>query len=57
MRNYRFVDLYLEKAILKSSGCSYFTVLKLFQVQTLKVLVNLSSNPDLMDDIVQAQVN
>lgn len=28
----------------------------LFQVQTLKVLVNLSSNPDMMDDIVQAQV-
>lgn len=27
-----------------------------FQVQTLKVLVNLSSNPDMMDDIVQAQV-
>uniref|UniRef100_A0AAQ5YP19 Armadillo repeat-containing domain-containing protein n=1 Tax=Amphiprion ocellaris TaxID=80972 RepID=A0AAQ5YP19_AMPOC len=26
------------------------------QVQTLKVLVNLSSNPDMMDDIVQAQV-
>ncbi|XP_061628903.1 armadillo repeat-containing protein 10 [Phyllopteryx taeniolatus] len=25
------------------------------QVQTLKVLVNLSSNPDIMDDIVQAQ--
>ncbi|XP_061896743.1 armadillo repeat-containing protein 10-like [Entelurus aequoreus] len=25
------------------------------QVQTLKVLVNLSSNPDMMDDIVQAQ--
>lgn len=28
----------------------------LFQVQALKVLVNLSSNPDMMDDIVQAQV-
>lgn len=27
-----------------------------FQVQSLKVLVNLSSNPDMMDDIVQAQV-
>lgn len=27
-----------------------------FQVQALKVLVNLSSNPDMMDDIVQAQV-
>ncbi len=27
-----------------------------FQVQALKVLVNLSSNPDVMDDIVQAQV-
>lgn len=27
-----------------------------FQVQTLKVLVNLSSNPDMMDDIVEAQV-
>uniref|UniRef100_A0A8C1VIR4 Armadillo repeat containing 10 n=1 Tax=Cyprinus carpio TaxID=7962 RepID=A0A8C1VIR4_CYPCA len=26
-------------------------------IQVLKVLVNLSSNPDLMDDIVQAQVN
>ncbi|CAL8357180.1 unnamed protein product [Lota lota] len=26
------------------------------QIQTLKVLVNLSSNPDMMDDIVQAQV-
>uniref|UniRef100_A0A8D2ZYM8 Armadillo repeat containing 10 n=1 Tax=Scophthalmus maximus TaxID=52904 RepID=A0A8D2ZYM8_SCOMX len=26
------------------------------QVQALKVLVNLSSNPDMMDDIVQAQV-
>uniref|UniRef100_A0A3B4BFI9 Armadillo repeat-containing domain-containing protein n=1 Tax=Periophthalmus magnuspinnatus TaxID=409849 RepID=A0A3B4BFI9_9GOBI len=26
-----------------------------FQVQTLKVLVNLSSNPDMMDDIVQVQ--
>ncbi|XP_051917737.1 armadillo repeat-containing protein 10 isoform X2 [Hippocampus zosterae] len=25
------------------------------QVQTLKVLVNMSSNPDMMDDIVQAQ--
>ncbi|XP_008299135.1 armadillo repeat-containing protein 10 [Stegastes partitus] len=25
------------------------------QVQTLKILVNLSSNPDMMDDIVQAQ--
>lgn len=31
-------------------------VMFLFQVQTLKVLVNLSSNPDMMDDIVQAQV-
>lgn len=28
-----------------------------FQVQSLKVLVNLSSNPDMMDDIVQAQVS
>lgn len=28
----------------------------MFQVQALKVLVNLSSNPDMMDDIVQAQV-
>lgn len=27
-----------------------------FQIQALKVLVNLSSNPDVMDDIVQAQV-
>lgn len=27
-----------------------------FQVQSLKVLVNLSSNPDMMEDIVQAQV-
>ena len=27
-----------------------------FQVQASKVLVNLSSNPDMMDDIVQAQV-
>lgn len=26
------------------------------QIQALKVLVNLSSNPDIMDDIVQAQV-
>ncbi|CAL8263898.1 unnamed protein product [Merluccius merluccius] len=26
------------------------------QIQALKVLVNLSSNPDMMDDIVQAQV-
>lgn len=32
-----------------------FTVF-VFQVQTLKVLVNLSSNPDMMEDIVQAQV-
>ncbi|TRY83473.1 hypothetical protein DNTS_016215, partial [Danionella cerebrum] len=29
---------------------------ELLQIQVLKVLVNLSSNPDLMDDIVQAQV-
>uniref|UniRef100_A0A3B4F087 Armadillo repeat containing 10 n=1 Tax=Pundamilia nyererei TaxID=303518 RepID=A0A3B4F087_9CICH len=28
---------------------------RLLKVQTLKVLVNLSSNPDMMDDIVQAQ--
>lgn len=27
-----------------------------FQVQALRVLVNLSSNPDMMDDIVQVQV-
>lgn len=26
------------------------------QIQVLKVLVNLSSNPDIMDEIVQAQV-
>uniref|UniRef100_A0A3B4CLX4 Armadillo repeat containing 10 n=1 Tax=Pygocentrus nattereri TaxID=42514 RepID=A0A3B4CLX4_PYGNA len=26
------------------------------EIQVLKVLVNLSSNPDIMDDIVQAQV-
>ena len=30
--------------------------MSLFQVQTLKVLVNLSSNPDMIDEIVQAQV-
>ncbi|CAL8295182.1 unnamed protein product [Boreogadus saida] len=29
---------------------------QVLQIQTLKVLVNLSSNPDLMDDIVQATV-
>lgn len=28
----------------------------LSQVQALKVLVNVSSNPDMIDDIVQAQV-
>lgn len=28
----------------------------MFQVQALKVLVNLSSNPDMMDDIVESQV-
>ena len=27
-----------------------------FQIQVLKVLVNVSSNPDMMDDIVEAQV-
>lgn len=33
-----------------------FYFIFLLQVQTLKVLVNLSSNPDMVDDIVQAQV-
>lgn len=31
-------------------------ILFVFQVQALKVLVNLSSNPDMMDDIVESQV-
>lgn len=50
-RNFKQVQLFLRAKPVKT-----LNTLFLFQVQTLKVLVNLSSNPDIMDDIVQAQV-
>lgn len=40
----------------KSSKCCSLNEISFLQIQALKVLVNLSSNPDMMDDIVQAQV-
>lgn len=44
-------------ATLAQCGQTLTLTVIVFQVQSLKVLVNLSSNPDMMDDIVQAQVN
>uniref|UniRef100_A0AAY4CBV3 Armadillo repeat-containing domain-containing protein n=1 Tax=Denticeps clupeoides TaxID=299321 RepID=A0AAY4CBV3_9TELE len=46
--------------LLKSSITLFLSLLvvanEALQIQVLKVLVNLSSNPDMMEDIVQSQV-